>query len=411
MHTEEPLQFRPAALAAAAGGRFAGQTLLARRIPMRAAAGGAGVITVAAVLFLTFGHYTRKVHVTGQLVPVAGSIKVVAATGGRITRTYAQDGETVRAGQPLFDLSTERDSVADARIAAQIVLRRAERDLAGHQQIDELREQARALDARARRLRDTLDKHNQQALLQQEQVNHARDKLTRFAKLAKRGFVSPAQLHDLMAALQGQKVQQAALEESALTVQGDLEDVREAQRALAAKVTQAASGVRQELALLDQEAAEHEARSRVRVLAPVAGTVTALVSETGQSVPGGATLATVLPTDRRLEARLVVPSRGVAGIAVGQHVLLRVDAFPYQKFGAVDAVVAAVDTAPISEGGGAVTLYRVTARLARQSVNAYGQEQQFKAGMTLDADIHQDRRRLVEWLFEPLASVAKDRAR
>jgi len=38
---------------------------------------------------------------------------------------------------------------------------------------------------------------------------------------------------------------------------------------------------------------------------------------------------------------------------------------------------------------------------------AYGQEQPLQAGMEIDAAILIDKRRLYEWLFEPLMSMAR----
>jgi membrane fusion protein len=78
-------------------------------------------------------------------------------------------------------------------------------------------------------------------------------------------------------------------------------------------------------------------------------------------VAGGAQLATVLPAGSQLEARLMVPSRAIAFVEVGQQALLLIDAFPYPKFGQVPATVASVEQAPISDSDvGSAPLYRVT---------------------------------------------------
>ncbi len=50
-------------------------------------------------------------------------------------------------------------------------------------------------------------------------------------------------------------------------------------------------------------------------------------------------------------------------------------------------------------------MYRITVALDRQSVRAYGEEQPLAAGMQLEADVLLDRRRLIEWIFEPVLSV------
>ena len=50
-------------------------------------------------------------------------------------------------------------------------------------------------------------------------------------------------------------------------------------------------------------------------------------------------------------------------------------------------------------------LYRITVELPRQSVTAYGKAYSLQAGMLLEADVLQDRRRLYEWVLEPLFSL------
>ena len=51
-------------------------------------------------------------------------------------------------------------------------------------------------------------------------------------------------------------------------------------------------------------------------------------------------------------------------------------------------------------------MYLVTVRLPTQEVRAYGQGMALQAGMVLDADVRIDRRRLIEWVFDPLLAVA-----
>ena len=48
---------------------------------------------------------------------------------------------------------------------------------------------------------------------------------------------------------------------------------------------------------------------------------------------------------------------------------------------------------------------RVTVSLDSQSVKAYGQDFALQSGMLLDASIWLDRRKLYQWLLDPLYSV------
>jgi len=150
------------------------------------------------------------------------------------------------------------------------------------------------------------------------------------------------------------------------------------------------------------------------VTAPAAGTVAAILVEPGQVVGTGASLLTLLPDGSPLQAHLFAPSRAVGFIRAGQEVLLRYPAFPFQKFGSHRARVLSVSQsalAPAELGfappdGSREPLYRVKVALESQTVSAYGRAEPLQAGMQVEADVFLDRRRLVEWVFEPLFSLA-----
>ncbi|MES2899534.1 MAG: HlyD family efflux transporter periplasmic adaptor subunit [Pseudomonadota bacterium] len=390
---------------------WAGTIVLATRVPMRVA----GYIALALVgligSLLYFGQYTRKVSVSGQIVPSAGSIKVVAHQFAVLTSKRVADGEVVKLGQPLFELTTERAGSAgniDARIGALLQARTNELAVTASLQASELEQRAVSLAARQRSIQAEVTKRLEQVMLQKMQVGSAQTKQARYQNLAKKGFMSPAQLADLRDEVTAQIARQRALESEVLAVQRELLAVQEESVSIANKIKLSKSQAAQNLATLGQEAAEHEGRSRMMVLAPAAGALTAISVEPGQSVSPGATLATILPVGSELEAHLSVPSRAIGFIERGQRVLLRMSSFPHQKFGQVAGVVARVERSPIAEplaGTSAEPMYRITVRLATQSVTAYGRTQHFKAGMTLEADILQERRRLIEWVIEPLLSA------
>ena len=51
--------------------------------------------------------------------------------------------------------------------------------------------------------------------------------------------------------------------------------------------------------------------------------------------------------------------------------------------------------------------YRVTVKIESQAVRTERAAVPLQPGMQLDADVWLERRRLVEWLFEPLLTVAR----
>ncbi|WP_431260856.1 secretion protein HlyD [Roseateles chitinivorans] len=122
----------------------------------------------------------------------------------------------------------------------------------------------------------------------------------------------------------------------------------------------------------------------------------------------------------RLLAQLYAPSRTVGFVQPGQPVWLRYAAYPYQKFGMARGQVAQVSPTPIapqdlpagqaqalvSAAQANEPLYRIDVRLDRDDIAAYGQAVPLRAGMALDADVTLERRRIWEWLLEPLLATA-----
>jgi membrane fusion protein len=49
--------------------------------------------------------------------------------------------------------------------------------------------------------------------------------------------------------------------------------------------------------------------------------------------------------------------------------------------------------------------YRVLVSLDKQSITAYAQNEKLKPGMALDADFIVDKRRLYEWVLEPIFAL------
>lgn len=104
-----------------------------------------------------------------------------------------------------------------------------------------------------------------------------------------------------------------------------------------------------------------------------------------------------------------MPSHAVGFIKPGQRINLRLDAFPYQKFGVQHATVAQIgrsnERSETNGFNGGQPFYRLIADLDKQSITAYGKEQRLLPGMSVSAEIRVEHRTLMEWLLEPLYSL------
>jgi membrane fusion protein len=89
------------------------------------------------------------------------------------------------------------------------------------------------------------------------------------------------------------------------------------------------------------------------------------------------------------------------------------DAFPYQTFGAGTGRVSEISLAPIMPNEIPIPIdareqmYKVTATLDRDTLEAYGKVWPLRAGMRLSADLVLDEKSLLGWLFDPITAMRK----
>jgi membrane fusion protein len=414
--------FRPEALDAQRQA-WLGHIQLARPVSL-------GVLTLAVVLmagavglFLTQGEYTRKMTVSGVLAPDRGVLRVQPAQAGVVIESHAVEGRQVRRGEVLFVLDIGQASeLGDTQGAVAASLGARERSLkaSARQQQALLDAQRAGLASQRADLGRELTQIDAEARLQTERQALVQQAIDRLESLRADNFISAAQVQakreellGVTAQLQGLARQRAAKERELTAL-----DAQQRELPLHSQVRQ--GEIERDMAELAQAAAENASRGRSVLRAPHDGVLSAVTGQVGQRVQPGVALASLVPAEARLLAQLYAPSSAVGFIRPAQNVWLRYQAFPYQKFGHHGGQVLQVSRTPLQPaelaslslslpGGATVSaepLYRITVALDAQAVQAYGQPQALVPGMQLDADVLLDRRRLIEWIFEPLIGVA-----
>jgi membrane fusion protein len=393
------------------------------------------LVTIVAVLlaaglvaYAAWGEITRKARLAGVLIPVQGTLTVSSSQAGTLLDVRVKEGDAVAANDVLMVVGTDRATSqgdAAALIAQSMEQRRStlqtERGLAEvqfRQRQQATADRLRSLEAEARQAEGEMDSVRRR-------LDLARKSVERYAELAKSGFVSDIQVQQKQEELLDLTTRETTAERSLLAVRRDAQALRAEQAANASALQAQFAQIDRSLASLRQEGMENNARREVVITAPAAGIVTALTAQRGQGVQPGQTLAALIPRaadgqPSPLAAHLYAPSRTVGFVQAGQPVWLRYAAYPYQKFGMAKGAIESVSRTPLSAqdlpaGQGQALMnaaqsnepmYRVTVALERQTIETYGQTQRLKAGMALEADVVQERRRIWEWLLEPVLAAS-----
>lgn len=376
---------------------------------------------VALAFYLVLGEYTRKARVSGVLMPDQGVIRLMAPQGAVVLESHVAEGRVVRRGDVLYVLGVGQATLSgDTQAVVQASLAARERSLQSSARQRTSLEQAQlvAIDRQIDDMRRELASIAVEADLQRQRLALAQQAQARFESLRNDNFVSSAQVQTKAEDVLGLKAVLQGLERQRSVHLREVAGLEAQRRELPLRSQAQRGEIDRDLALLSQQSAENEARQRIVLRAPQDGVVTGVLAVSGQTVTPGVALASLLPADARLQAHLFAPSSAVGFVRPDQKVQLRYQAFPYQKFGHQSGSVIQVSRSPLQAtelaglplqagaGGGAEPLYRITVQLDQQSVAAYGQAQPLSPGMQLEADVLLDKRRLIEWLFEPVLGIA-----
>jgi hemolysin D len=170
--------------------------------------------------------------------------------------------------------------------------------------------------------------------------------------------------------------------------------------------------------------------SHMKLYAPIDGTVQQLsVTTLGQVVGAGQQLAVITPADRTLQVEALVANMDIGFVKIGQDVAVKLDAFPFTRFGALHGKVIriaseAVDeqeakrsfanatasgaAAPTAQGQPQSFVFPVTVAIEETAMRADGASIPLTPGMTASVDIKTDSRRVIDYLLSPLAKMSSE---
>ena len=177
--------------------------------------------------------------------------------------------------------------------------------------------------------------------------------------------------------------------------------------------------------------------ARSNLVAPIDGVVQqTAVTTLGQVVTTGQQLAVITPAgDAKLQVEALVPNLDIGFLRLGQDAVVKVDAFPFTRFGVVHGKVVKIAPAAIDEQDAKRALANATAsaNVAQAPAPAPGQPENFvfpvtvaldetamkingsivplAPGMTVTVEVKTDSRRVIDYLLSPLAKVVSEAAK
>ncbi|ERB67175.1 HlyD family efflux transporter periplasmic adaptor subunit [Vibrio coralliilyticus OCN008] len=402
-----------------------GSILIDASVSQNLFVGASVFVLLTIIFFVVFAEYTRRDTLNGVVSPTGGIVKIQSNDEGYAENVFVTEGQKVLAGEALYEIKTERYDEFGQGVKKRIVTT-IENQIAllnerRNKEVEKSQHQREVIEDDLARLSEEASILKVVVDLSEQELSLAQSLVDKQQVLANKQFISSIELQKqrlelitLEAKVQNQRLslqrlvrEKAKLEESKDTLQLEL-DI-------------ALQEIDRQLQQVTQNKIEYFYQTDTQVVSPIDGVVASIFVKEGHSVNKGQPLLVVIPEgEDPVVVELYAPSRSIGFIQEGQDVRLRFDAFPYEKFGVQQGVIASISKSAVSAEMlpnspliqsqlsrtlGGVGLYQVRVKLDKPTITVYGEEQVFVPGMTLTADIELDTRKVYEWLLEPLYTI------
>lgn len=407
------------------------------RVPLSAHAALYGVLTLLAIAILwsILGRVDRIVVAPGKIVTRTPAIVLQPFTTSRILAVPVRAGDHVRKGQLLvaFDpafAAADESSNAQKAHAGQVEIERLEAELGGAKNFDagsndpdrrtqsqifaqdraELSAQMSVRDQRINEIDAQIKADNAVVAGLTRQVETARKIVEIRQRLLDEGAGAPL---DVM---------------NAQTSQIDLESRLKSTAGEAAKLTQQRaeteferqtvlqkwrSDKNQQLVQARQEVAEAtQTLSKARKMndltelrAPIDGVILEIAQRSVGSVLREAeTLVTMVPDNSNLYVEANIPARDIGYVKVGQLVRVKLEAYPFQRYGTVEGTldVVSADALPLKENDNSQMVYRAQVRLNSTPMRLTSRNINLRPGLVASAEIKAGKRSIAAYILSPV---------
>ncbi|GEO98953.1 HlyD family secretion protein [Methylobacterium haplocladii] len=387
-------------------------------------------VTLAAFLMVSMwvGTFSKQETMRGIVLGSKGSQRLAATVDGTVTKVWVAQGDEVKVGQRLLTIVPQQSSAGAKPLSeAELQSLTEQRQNIGKQIADLEALMSNdaadlgALEGNVVKINENLRKQEaeltmaltaQDSLVRKLQAYLKLGDVTRDVVIAQERIKQDYTRQLLDIRLQGSQLASTQIERR-----------RTVQQSKSANANERAQLTRG-LADLDSRIERAKSAIATDVISGTAGRIAALNVREGSDVKLGDTIAAIGDPDATFTIGLQAPSKTMGLLALGQRVVLKYDAFPYKTFGIKHGRIIAIGRQPLSlpkdddsSAMADLALAKAGPRPPKESkflievepedrtIMAYGAERPVLIGSTLSADIVVERRRLIDWVLDPIFAM------
>lgn len=323
------------------------------------------VAILFALLYSALAEIDEVAVVPGELKPKDTVNNVLSPVSGRIKHVHFTDGALVRKGQVILSLDPSVSSARLESLSSQLALNKSK-----------ILDQQKSYYFRRAQL-------SQQLSSLANSIDTRANIVQRYLPLVKQGAVQEVQYLEQLNDLQRLQSEHEQL----VSRRGELDsEFKRQEKDLNALIAQ-----------LSSQFAEAKQLSQYdQVRAPLDGKIFDLRFRTpGDVVPVSSLLFKIVPSGQ-LEANILVPNEYIGFVRPGVSAQVRVDAYPYTRYGSISGIVKSVssDSLPPDDRY-PIPRFPSVVQLNSQFLERHGTKYQIQSGQTVSVNLILRKRRLI----------------
>lgn len=396
---------------------------------------------VSLIIWASFAQLDEVTRGQGRVIPSKQLQVIQNLEGGIVEAVLVSEGATVAAGEVLMRLDTTQFNAAFTTgtdtyngLSAQVTRLAAEANLATPEfdaaieaaapnvvatqrslhraRMSELTSALNVKQAILTQRRRALSEAKVSAATARESEGLAKQEVDMLEPLVKKGIEPRIELlraqqrkatatGDIRLATLAAERAQAALEEA----QFELTAIKERFKSeTITELTQVRAKLNEATAALP---ALQDRVTRTEVRAPIAGTVNKLyVSTLGAVVQPGETMIELVPVGDTLLVEAFVDPKDIAFLRPGQAARVKLTAYDYSIYGALDGRVETISADALEQEDGA-RLYRITVRTQDDALDSDQGSLPIIAGMVAEVDVLGEKRTIMDYILSPINDISE----
>lgn len=362
---------------------------------------------------LMFFSYNRTVAVKAELILNNGVKPIYIENPGIIKSQYFNEGEYVKAGENIFEITTNRNNFSSNNAISTIEKSLIEkknalngRKLVQNEMYQVMEENI--LDKISIKMKDLDDLNT----LLKNLNNIKTEKKSMLERYLSNNLDNSVSLNEISI----QKVEYlkivneiVELEQQKNRLNEDLVNLNYEKNNAKLDLRKNIFLIEENLKTVEQELTLNEQNNGYILKSPVDGYINVVQDLKGIYLNTGKNIANIIPSNSLVEAMLFIPSSSIGFVKVGGKVNLRYDAYPYQQFGQGEGVIYSISPISVSsenilnaENDNSGSYFIAKVKIKDQKIKYNNNIFYLKPGMKAEVDIILENKRVYEWILKPL---------